>query len=90
MADLQEVTGFEAGLTGDQQIQIALKEIVDKGGTATIAELYEPLEGYLNEKGQTLSYQGKSSYRFFINTVAVEAGYIYRYDRDHPGWRITP
>lgn len=89
MADLQEVTGFEAGLTGDQQIQIALKEIVGKGGTATMAELYEPLERYLNENGRTLSDQGKASYRFFINKVAVEAGYLYPYDKDQPGWRIT-
>ena len=90
MADLQELTGFEAGLTGDQQIQIALKEIVGKGGTAIMAELYEPLERYLNKNGCTLSDQGKASYRFFINKVAVEAGYLYPYDKDNPGWRITP
>ena len=90
MADLQEATGFEAGLTGDQQIQIALKEIVDKGGTASMTELYIPLEQRLNENGQTLSYQGKASYRFFINKVAVEAGYLYAYEKDSPGWRITP
>jgi hypothetical protein len=90
MADLREVTGFEAGLTGDQQIQIALKEIVDKGGKANMAELYKPLERCLNENGQTLSDQGKASYRFFINKVAVEAGYLYPYEKDQPGWRITP
>ncbi len=55
-----------------------------------MAELYEPLERALNESGQTLSYQGKASYRFFINRVAVDAGYLYPHDKRNPGWRITP
>jgi hypothetical protein len=55
-----------------------------------MAELYKPLERCLNENGQTLSDQGKASYRFFINKVAVEAGYLYPYEKDQPGWRITP
>jgi hypothetical protein len=90
MTDLTEATGFEAGLSGDQQVLIALNEIVAKGGTASMTDLYVPLERWLNEKGQTLSSQGKASYRFFVNKVAVEAGYLYAYDKDDPGWRITP
>ena len=67
----QEVTGYDAGLTGDQQIQIALQEIIDQGGKATMADLYKPLEAILNENSQTLSNQGKASYRFFINKVEL-------------------
>src|SRR5258708_7643984 len=40
--------------------------------------------------GAHLSTQGKASLRFFVNRVAVEAGYIYPYEKDNPGWRITP
>ena len=87
---LEEVTGFDTGLSGEQQIQIALREIVARGGKAKMADLYGPLNAVLKEDGKTLSYQGKSSYRFFINRVAVEAGYVYPHDRNSPGWRITP
>jgi hypothetical protein len=41
----------------------------------------------LNRK--RLSGQGKASLRRLVNTVAVEAGYIYPHDPQNPGWRIT-
>ncbi len=81
-------TGAEAGLSGDEQIRIALHSIIAHGGTAQIADLYSAVEQHMD--GARLSDQGKASLRFFINTVAVKAGYIYPADPITPGWRITP
>lgn len=84
----QGVTGFQAGLSGDEQIRIALREIAGRGGKAEMPDLYAAVERHMN--GQRLSAQGRASLRFFINKVATEAGYIYPHDPDNPGWRITP
>src|SRR5262245_1372750 len=83
------VTGFEAGLSGDEQIRIALQEIVASGGSAPMADLYAAVERRM--AGRKLSYQGRASLRFFINRVAVRAGYIYPHDpAQRDAWRITP
>ena len=81
------VTGAEAGLSGDDQIRIALRKIEERGGSAQMHELYEAVEEHLD--GAALSPQGKASLRFFINRVAVQAGYIFPHDRQNPGWKIT-
>jgi Restriction endonuclease len=82
----QTLTGTEAGLSGDDQIRIALECMIRHGGTATTPQLYEALEAKLD--GRHLSVQGKASLRFFVNTIAVQAGYVYPYDKNNPGWRI--
>ena len=84
----EEGTGYEAHLSGDDQIRIALQEIVDRGGTADTGQIYSAVERRMAP--MTLSHQGKSSLRFFVNKVAVKAGYIYPHDKSRPGWRITP
>jgi hypothetical protein len=81
------VTGAEAGLSGDDQIVIALREIEQRGGTATMQQIYNAISKHI---GQPLSEQGRASLRFFVNKVAVERGYVYPYDPEDPGWRITP
>ncbi|MGQ9613160.1 hypothetical protein [Chloroflexus sp.] len=81
-------TGAEAGLSGEEQIRIALRAIDANGGVAQMSDLYKAVEQHMN--GAKLSEQGKSSLRFFINTVAVKAGYVYPHDPNLPGWRITP
>jgi hypothetical protein len=86
---LKEVTGFEAGLSGDEQIRIVLVEIIRKGGRACIQDLYSALETALAPRGFALSQQGRDSLRFFINRVAVRAGYVHPHDASDPGWRIT-
>jgi hypothetical protein len=88
-AELTPVTGTEAGLTRDEHIRIALREMVKRRGRAAMGDLYSAVEAVLNAKGFTLSEQGKTTLRFFINTVAVEAGYVYPHDKTDPGWRIT-
>ena len=86
---LREVTGTEAGYSGEDQIRIMLERIHERGGAAMMQELYDAVEQVLNPQGMTLSKQGKSSVRFFINEVAVRKGYVLPYDRQNPGWRLA-
>lgn len=89
MSDLVETTGSEAGLTGDEQIRLAIRCIMDKGGEAHTKDFYEVINARMASKGYTLSNQGKASLRNFINKVAVGAGYIDPFDKANPGWRLT-
>jgi len=89
MTALQPIKGTDVGLTGDEQVRLALGAIAERGGVAQMNDIYAALEAALNPKGYTLSDQGKASLRFFVNKVAVEAGYLYPYDKDSPGWRLT-
>ena len=90
MSDGKQATGFEAGLSGDDQIRIALHRMIECGGEARMPDIYEAVEARIRPKGLVLSKQGRASLRFFVNKVAVQAGYVYPHDKDHPGWRITP
>lgn len=88
MTEPRLLTGTEAGLSGDEQIRISLRAIIANGGTAQIIDCYKAVEQHMN--GAKLSDQGKASLRFFINKVAVKAGYVYPANPSLPGWRITP
>lgn len=90
MANQKSVTAYEAGISGDEQVRIALETIVAMGDTAQTPDIYKAVESRLQKKGLSLSEQGKASLRFYVNRVAVKAGYIYPYEKDNPGWRITP
>jgi hypothetical protein len=85
------VTGSEAGLSGADQIRIALKTIVQNGGMAQTSKITKAMEDTLRESDPNLrlSDQGKASLRFFVNKVAVNSGYIHKYDPKKPGWYIT-
>jgi len=91
-ASLRYVTGSEAGLSGTEQIRIALQTIIHHGGVAKISQIIQDVEAALliRDSSYRLSEQGKASLRFFVNKVAAEAGYIYEHDPRSPGWRITP
>jgi hypothetical protein len=89
MTTLKPVTGAEAGLTGDDQIRIALEAVTNRGGVSKMHDIYEAVESALKPKGFTLSEQGKASLRTYINREAVEAGYLHPHDKDSPGWRLT-
>jgi ribosomal protein S19E (S16A) len=82
------VTGAEVGLSGDDQIRIALQAIADHGGVATMQQIYDAVSAHLT--GTHLSDQGKASLRRLVNKVATDAGYIYKHNQNDPGWRITP
>ena len=88
MRSARLLTGVEAGLSGDEQIRIALRAIAANAGTAQMVDLYQAVEQHMDDA--RLSEQGKASLRFFINKVAVKAGYVYPADPATPGWRITP
>lgn len=85
---IEECTGSEAGLSGDAQVEIAVKEIFRLGGKAEMKQLYSALEKEMG--GKKLSEQGRASFRFYVNKIAVKAGLIYPYDRTNPGWFLTP
>lgn len=53
-----------------------------------MVEIYLAVEESID--GIQLSDQGRASLRRYVNYNAVEAGYVYPYDKDNPGWRITP
>jgi len=86
---LNEVTAAEAGLTKERQYELIFKIILDKG-ILTTDEIYSVINDSLRKSGQALSHQGKASLRALINNKAVNDGYIYPYDKENPGWRLTP
>lgn len=82
------VTGYAAGLSGDQQIILALEAMAARDGHADMPAIYQAVEASLS--GQHLSDQGRASLRRLINFNAVQAGLVYAHDPKRPGWRITP
>jgi hypothetical protein len=72
------VTGSELGLSGAEQIRLALETISQNGGIATISQITAAVENKIAAQDPQcrLSPQGKASLRFFVNRVAVDAGYI--------------
>ena len=86
------LTGSEAGLSGREQIDIALKAIVQQGGIAETQQIMRVLNEALRKinPNYSLSDQGEATLRFFVNKVAVEAGYVYKHAPQIKGWRITP
>jgi hypothetical protein len=82
------VTAAEAGIPEVEQTKIVLELILSQGGVAVMPQIYEAIEKRL-PRDHYLSQQGKNSLRRVVNTRAVHDGYIHRYDRSNPGWRIT-
>lgn len=90
MTVLQPIKGTDVGLTGANQLHIALNAIAERGGVAQMRDIYTAMEAVLNPKGYTLSQQGKDSLRFFVNKNAVKKNYLYPSDKTSRGWRLTP
>ena len=63
MNEARPVTGFDAGLSGDDQIRVALQRIIERGGEAEMADSYEAVDARLPE-GCALFDQGRASLRF--------------------------
>lgn len=66
----KEATGNEFGLSGDDQIRIALEEMVARGGAASTPEIYKAVERRMAPT--RLSDQGRASLRFFVNRIGVK------------------
>src|SRR5215208_1509990 len=86
--DVREMTAAQAGLSTERQIQIALQEIVDRGGEARSDQLYEAIERHL-PPDIVLSQQGRDTLRSLLSREAGQRGYVDPYDPNRPGWRIT-
>jgi len=87
LSDKREVTGAEGGLTERRQIQIALEAMVAHGGTATMQQIYDSVNGDLPD-GLVLSHQGQGALRMFVNRKAFGKGWVENVS--HGSWRITP
>ncbi len=79
MAQDPAITGIEAGLSGDDQIIIALQTMIGQGGSVSMEKIYRGIEAQM--EGYQLSKQGKASLRSFINKTAVEKNYVYSYNK---------
>ena len=84
---MAEKTGAKVGLSGSDQIRIALETVVANGGVGQMGQIYEAVEAAMSP--DRLSKQGRSSLRFFVNKVAVKAGFVTPHDKTKPGWHIT-
>ena len=78
-----------ADLRKDAVIRIALQCIIEHGGEAQIADIHDAVEDRFPE-GHALNKVGCATVSHYVNTDAVERGYVYPHDRSRPGWRITP
>lgn len=85
--ETQALTGAEAGLNSQRQIEIALRTMVNNDGEATIANIYLAVEQAMN--GAKLSQQGRDSLRTLINREAVQKGWVHPGTGEHAPWRIT-
>lgn len=87
-------TGSQAGLSSETQIKIALKAMADNGGSAKMPAIYAAVQKEMQAvrglSNLELSKPGEASLRANISRAAVRAGYVYPYDSNIDGWRITP
>lgn len=84
--DIQELTGAEAGLSSQRQIEIALQTIIERD-EATSADIYAAVER--NMGGAVLSQQGRDTLRSLISRDAVQKGWVHPANGEQAPWRIT-
>jgi hypothetical protein len=89
MANLQEVTYKDAGLTKENIYSLIFSEMVEHPDGMEMKDIYEIINTKLAENSQILSTQGKDSLRNLINKHATLEGFIYPYDKENPKWRLT-
>lgn len=84
--DTQELTGAEAGVNSQRQIEIALQTMLERD-EATNAEIYAAVERNMN--GAKLSQQGRDTLRSLVNRDAVQKGWVHPANGERSSWRIT-
>jgi hypothetical protein len=89
MANLEEVTYTDAGLTKESVYTLIFSEMIKKPDGLQIKEIYDIINQKLEKTSQILSKQGKATLRNLINKYAVLDGYIYPYNKDKPNWHLT-
>lgn len=87
---LKSSTGAQAGLSTREQLEIALRFIVAKGGEALMKDIDGAVEAEMNARGYTLSRQGHATLRELVNRNAVRRGWIRPSRGRNKPWRITP
>jgi hypothetical protein len=85
--EIKKITGAEAGLNSQRQIDLALLAMVIGDGQATNAEIYGAVERSMG--GALLSQQGRDTLRSLINREAVNQGLVHPSEGHHGVWRIT-
>lgn len=68
------ITAAEAGLSRDEQIEIALFVMDEQGGQATIDQVVHGVEEHMGD--YSLSKQGKNSLTYFLSTLASRYGWV--------------
>jgi hypothetical protein len=89
MAKLKEVTYTEAGLTKENVYSLIFNEMIKHPKGLDTKEIYGIINDKLEENSQILSEQGRATLRNLINKYAVLEGFIFPYDNENPGWRLT-
>lgn len=87
---LKSTTAAQAGLSTREQLEIALRFIVAKGGQALMKDIDGAVEAEMNARGYTLSRQGHDTLRELVNRNAVRRGWIHPSEGHGKPWRITP
>ena len=81
-------TAADVGLSRQEQSVIILSKIISNGGLAQMRDIYKSIEEKMH--GAQLSKQGKATLRETVNRYLVNQGYVFPFNRDNRGWRITP
>jgi len=89
MVKLIEVTYTEAGLTKENVYSLIFNEMIKYPNGIDIKNIYEIINNKLKINSQILSEQGRATLRNLINKYAVLEGFVFPYDNENPGWRLT-
>ncbi len=87
---MNQVIPSEAGLKKEQIYIAVFTAAMKNEGAIETSKIYDIINDILRKNNNELSDLGKSSIRALINTTAVNEGYIYPFDKNNKGWRITP
>jgi len=89
MANLQEVTYAQAGLSRDDVYSLLFTEMAKHPDGLDMQSLYKIVNTELAKNSKTLSEQGKTSLRNLVNKGAVLDGFIYPHVIGDEKWRLT-
>ena len=90
-ASYEELTAYDAGIAGMEQIRIALRMMRQQSDKSiTMQQVYDRVEQEMKRINPTyrLSKQGRATLRYLVNSVAVNSGYA-RPNEDYSEWHIT-
>jgi len=89
MANLQEVTYTQAGLTKSDIYSLLFPEMAKYPDGLDMQGIFKIVNSELAKNSQILSNQGEQTLRNLISVGAVSDGFIYPYDKENPNWRLT-